>query len=125
MKPRVILSFILVAGIIIISGCGGENRELKKDAKHIAGAMCKNIEAMKNLRLADPADSMLIQKLQMEYEHVETEMTTLNEAFRKKWEKKAATEQFKNDFRKYLSEAMLDCKSLSKEDRESFEKGLK
>jgi hypothetical protein len=125
MKISVILSFILIAGIIVISGCRTEDRELKKDAKHIAEAMCKNIEAMKNLRTADPADSMSIQKLQLEYEQVEEEMTKLNEAFRKKWEEKAAAEQFKEDFRKYLSEAMLECKSLSKEDRESFEKGMK
>ncbi len=124
MKINVILSLILAAGIFVISGCGSENKELKKDARNIADAMCKNIEAMKNLRIADPADSLLIEKLQLQYELVESEMTALNEAFRKKWEEKAATEEFKTEFRKYLSEAMLDCKSLSKEDRESFEKSM-
>jgi hypothetical protein len=125
MKISVILSFILIAGMIGISGCGSQNKELKKDAKNIADAMCKNVEAMKNLRTANPADSMVIQKLQTEYEKVEAEMITLNDAFKKKWGEKATSEEFKQEFRKYLNEAMLDCKSLSKEDRESFERGTK
>jgi hypothetical protein len=51
-------------------------------------------------------------------------MTLLNEKFRTKYSEKVNTDEFKRDFRKLLSESMLDCKSLSKEDREAFEKGM-
>jgi len=125
MKISVILFSLLIAGILGISGCTSENKELKKDAKNIANAMCKSIEAMNNLRMADPADLQLVQKLQSEYESIEAEMTQINEKFRVKYSEKVNTEEFKNEFRKLLSESMLDCKSLSKEDREAFEKGMK
>jgi hypothetical protein len=125
MKIRVILYSVLIAGIIGISGCGNENKELKKDAKNIADIMCKSMEAMKNLRTADPADSMLVQKLQVEYKNVETEMTILYQEFRTKYGKKTTSKEFNENFRKYLSEAMLNCKSLSEEDREAFKKGMK
>jgi hypothetical protein len=70
MKFSIILSAILIAGIICISSCSGENKELKKDASNIANAMCKSIEAMKNLRMADPADSLQVHKLQADYESI-------------------------------------------------------
>lgn len=125
MKTRVIVILFLFSGIIGISGCGGENRELKKDAKKIAEAMCKNIDAMKNLQSVNPEDSNMVQKLQLEYKKVEAEITSLNEKFKTKYGDRTTSAEFKENFRKYLSEAMLDCKSLSKEDRESFEKGMK
>lgn len=125
MKISDIIYSLLIAGILGISSCTSENRELKKDAKNIADAMCKSLEAMKNLKIADPADSALVQKLQMEYKNVEDEMTILYQEFRTKYNKKITTKEFSNEFRKYLSESMLLCKSLSKEDLESFEKGLK
>jgi len=125
MKIRTVLVTVLIAGILTISGCGSENRELKNEAKNIAAAMCKSIEAMKNLQTADPADSVKIRKLQDEYKKIESEMTTLNDAFRTKYAEKVSSKEFTDNFRKYLNVAMLDCKCLSKEDREIFEKGIK
>jgi hypothetical protein len=125
MKLIVILFSFLITGIIGFSSCKSEDKELKKDAVTIADAMCKSIEAMKNLRMADPADTLRVQKLQSEYESIEAEMTMLNEKFRIKHSEKVNTDEFKREFRKLLSESMLDCKCLSKEDREAFEKGMK
>ncbi len=125
MKTGRILYLILIAAILGFSGCSSENQELKNDAKNIAEAMCKSIEAMKNLQTADPADSVQIQRLQADYKKIEAEMTALNDEFRKKYVGNVNSKEFTDQFRKYLNEAMLDCKSLSKEDREAFEKGAK
>lgn len=125
MKTGRILYLILIAAILGFSGCSSENQELKNDAKNIADAMCKSIEAMKNLQTADPADSVQIQRLQADYKKIEAEMTALNDEFRKKYVGNVNSKEFTDQFRKYLNEAMLDCKSLSKEDREAFEKGAK
>jgi predicted nuclease with TOPRIM domain len=125
MKFRFIFYTILFAGIFGISGCKSENKELKKDTKDIADVMCKSMEAMKNLKMANPADSVQVKKLQAEYKNIQTEMTILYQEFKTKYGEKATTKEFNEEFRKYLSESMLDCKSLSKEDRETFEKGMK
>ena len=50
------LRLILLGAVIALASCGG-NKELKKDAKNIAVAMCRNIETMNKLRAANPADS--------------------------------------------------------------------
>jgi hypothetical protein len=125
MKTSVILISFLIAGILGISGCKSENTALKNDASNIASVMCKSIEAMKTLREADPSDSLLVKKLQSDYEAIEAEMTLLNENFRKKYSDRVNEDEFKSEFRKLLSESMLECKSLSKEDRAAFEKGMK
>ena len=125
MKISVILYSMLIAGVFGLSGCKSENKELKKDSKNIADVMCKSMEAMKNLKMADPADSLQVKKLQGEYKNIQTEMTVVYQDFRAKYGDKAKTKEFNEEFRKYLSESMLDCKSLSKEDREAFEKGTK
>ena len=49
-------------------------------------------------------------------------MTGLYDGFRKKYEAKMSDKEFTKKFRRYLNEAMLDCKSLSKEDRANFER---
>jgi len=125
MKISHILTLVLIAGIIGISGCSSEDKELKKDAKEIADVMCKSMEAMKNLRLADPADSVLVYKLQEEYQLIQSDMSALYQQFRTKYGEKTSSKEFSDQFRRYLNEAMLDCKSLSKEDREAFEKGMR
>jgi hypothetical protein len=125
MKIRIILFPLLIAGIFGISGCRSENKELKKDTKDIANVMCKSVEAMKNLKMADPDDSVQVEKLQLEYKKIQDEMTVLYRQFNTKYGEKVTTKEFSSEFRKYLNEAMLECKSLSKEDREAFEKGIK
>ena len=52
-------------------------------------------------------------------------MTTLSVDFRKKYGEKINIPEFNRQYRKYLNEAMLDCRFLSKEDRENFEKEVK
>jgi len=125
MKPIHIFYLIIIAGIIGISGCGDKDKELKADATDIANIMCRSIDAMKKLRGADPADSLMVKNLQMEYNIVQEEMTKVYQDFRTKYKEKVTTKEFSDQFRKYLNTAMLDCKSLSKEDREAFEKGMK
>jgi hypothetical protein len=125
MKISNIIFSFLIAGTLAISGCKSENKELMKDAKNIADVMCRSIDAMKTLRMADPADSQMVKKLQADYAAIEAEMSLLNENFRIKYTDKVNTDEFKNEFRKLLSKSMLDCKSLSNEDRAAFEKGMK
>ena len=124
MNIRVIIYSVLLAGILGIAGCKSENTALKNDAKIIAEAMCKNLEAMKNLKSADPADSVLVNRLRLEHQKIQAEMTMLYQKFRTKYGDKATTKEFNAEFRKYLDESMLDCKSLTKEERETFERGL-
>ncbi len=124
MKISVIFYSILIAGLIGISGCGSEDRELKKDTKEIADVMCKTMGAMTNLKAVDPADSVKVARLQAEYQIIQAEMSKLYEEFRKKYGEKTTSKEFSGKFRKYLNESMLDCKNLSKEDREAFEKGI-
>ena len=125
MKIRIILFSIFILGFFGISGCKSEYKELKKDTKDIADVMCKSLEAMKNLKMADPTDSLKVKKLQMDYQNIQTEMMILYQKFRTKYGNKTKSKEFNEVFRKYLNESMLDCKSLSKEDREAFEKGMK
>jgi len=122
MNIRVIISVFIAAGILAVTGCRRENRELKKDTVAIAGVMCRSLEAMKNLKMADPADSTAVEKLQKEYRKIQDEMAILYRDFNTKYRKDVAKKEFSREFRKYLNEAMLDCKSLSKEDRETFER---
>jgi hypothetical protein len=49
-------------------------------------------------------------------------MMGLYSQFRTKHGDKPASEAFNVEFRKYLNESMLECKNLSKEERETFEK---
>jgi hypothetical protein len=125
MKTKMIVLIAFMACMTGMTGCSSENRELKTDARNIAAVMCKSIEAMKNLKSADPADSLKISDLQQEYEKVQSEMKLVYATFHKKYGEKTASKEFGDTFRKYLNEAMLECKSLSKEDRENFERELR
>ena len=121
MKSNVILYTIIIAAVLGFSGCGG-NRELKKDAKDFADAMCRNIETMQKLRAANPADTVLIQKIQKEQRMVDSEMMVLSMEFKKKYGEKTKSPKFVREYRKYLNKSMLDCQYLTKEDRANFEK---
>jgi spermidine/putrescine-binding protein len=125
MKIRMILYCFLIVLVTGISGCGGGNRELKKDATVFADAMCRNMEAMQKLRATAPADTANIRKFQAERNRIDAEMTALYEAFRKKYGAKVEVPEFTKEYRKYLNEAMLECKFLSKEDRVIFERQVK
>jgi hypothetical protein len=125
MKISGILTLGLIAGIIGVSGCKSENKELKNEAKIMADAMCKSMGIMNSLKQVNPADSVQVARLQVEYQVVQSDMTRINQEFRAKYGEKTTSAEFTGEFRKYLNESMLECKNLSKEDRENFEKGLK
>ncbi|MEI6455217.1 MAG: hypothetical protein WCO93_02920 [bacterium] len=118
------LLILMTAVIFIFAGCGGVNKEIKQDARNIADAMCKNIEAMNKLKVANPADSVLVDELQMKAKQVQIEMTILYQEFKAKYKEQAKEEKFNKEFAKELRKAMLDCKALSEKEREQFEKEM-
>ena len=61
MKIRTVLSFILIIGIVIFSGCHKRSKEFKKEVAEIGDAMCRSMEVMNKLKAADPADTLNIQ----------------------------------------------------------------
>jgi len=119
-----LLKVILLSAVIALTSCSGANKELRKDAKNIAVAMCRNIETMNNLKAADPADSAKINELRAKEKEAEVEMTILYQEFKAKYKEKTSDKKFSEDFAKELRKAMLDCPYLSKEDRASFEKEI-
>ena len=122
MKTGIFIKAVMIALILCIFGCGDGDKELQKDTKIIADAMCKNLDAMHKLRIASPEDSILIKKLQGDIQKIQDEMKSLYQEFNRKFGEKTKTFEFSKKFRKYLSVSILDCKNLSKEDRETFEK---
>jgi hypothetical protein len=113
---------VIVTGIILLSGC---SNELKNDTDKIGDAMCRNIEIMGKLRTVNLNDTANISKLQEEEAKVQEEMKVLYQDFNKKYGDKIHDKEFSKKFYKELRRTMLDnCKSLSKEDRDLFEKDL-
>jgi hypothetical protein len=125
MRISLVYLLFLTIGIAGLSGCTSENKELKQDARRIASAMCNNLYAMKKLKMANPADSVGIKKIQAEVKEIQADMAILYTDFNTKYAEKAKTDEFNREFRKYLNESMLDCKSLSTEEREMFSRSLK
>jgi hypothetical protein len=121
---RTILYTVVIALMIGFTGCGGRSKEIQKDAKTFADAMCRSIDVMRQTRAANPADSALIKKLQQDQMNIKAEMMQLHADFKKKYGNEAEAPDFNKQYRKYLSDAMLECKFLSKEDRALFEKQL-
>ena len=122
---QVLSVLILAAVVMAFSSCKRANKELQKDAKNIAVAMCRNIETMQNLKTAKPADSAKILSLRSKEKEAEVEMTILYQEFKAKYKDKMTDKKFSDEFAMELRKAMLDCPYLSKEDRASFEKGMK
>lgn len=121
-KP--VILFLLIIPVILSQGCKSENKELKKEAVTIAGTMCKSIELMHKLKSADPGDSATVAKLQADEQKMQAEMAEVYRVFREKYRKDLDKPEFNKEFSTMLREAMLECKYLSKEDRENFEKDL-
>jgi hypothetical protein len=121
MNPLLKLS--LIFAVIILVSCSG-NKELKKDAKNIAIAMCRNIETMNNLKAANPDDSAKMIQLRAKEKEAEVEMTVLYQEFKAKYKEKVSDPKFSKEFATELRKAMLDCPYLSREDRASFEKEI-
>jgi hypothetical protein len=122
MKLRNLFFPILLGVVLLFSGCG--NRELKEDAAKIGDAMCRNIEVMNKLKAANPADSATMTKLRAEAHQLQIEMTIVYKEFGDKYGDKTKDPKFNKKFNRELRKAMLDCPSLSKQDREMFEKDL-
>jgi ABC-type tungstate transport system permease subunit len=114
----------LILGIVLLfSGCG--NHELKEDAAKIGDAMCRNIEIMNKMKAANPSDSATLIKLREQAHQLQIEMTIVYKEFGDKYGDKTKDPKFNKKFNRELRKAMLDCPSLSKQDREMFEKDLK
>ena len=118
---KYLLPSILFIQFIFISGCS-ENKDLEKDTSQIADAMCRSIEIMNNLKAVNPEDTARTRDLQIKYQDLQNEMGTLYTDFRKKYANRMKELQFNKDFSKELRKAILNCRHLSKEDREKYEK---
>ena len=117
------LSPALLGVVLLFSGCG--NRELKEDAAKIGDAMCRNIEVMNKMKAANPMDTATMSKLRAQAHQLQIEMTIVYKEFGDKYGEKTKDQKFNKKFNRELRKAMLDCPSLSKKDREMFEKELK
>jgi hypothetical protein len=113
----------IVGMVLLFSGCG--NRELKEDAAKVGDAMCRNIEVMNKMKATNPADSVTMEKLRKEAHQLQIEMTIVYKEFGDKYKEQTKDPKFNKKFNRELRKAMLDCPSLSKQDREMFEKDLK
>jgi hypothetical protein len=122
MNSKSLFLSLLVAGILAFSGC--KNSSLKADIAPIADCMCRNIEIMNKLKKADPLDTATVNGLQRKAVALQEEMQKINKAFNEKYKDKAREEQFTKQFSIELRKAMIQCPSLSKEDREQFQKDL-
>lgn len=123
MKNLIAFNLMISVIFLFILGCGSQDN-LKEDAKKIGDAMCRSLDVMNRLRSADPTDTALISKLSTELTNIQTEMATMYEAFNAKWGEKAKEEGFIKSFKKELHKTMVECKSLSEEDRATFLKEL-
>ena len=122
MKHSKLFLVLMVSFIVVLAGCG--NREMKKDAEKIGDAMCRNIEVMNKMKSANPADSVTMKKLREQAHLLQIEMTIVYKEFGDKYGEKTKDPKFNKKFNIELRKAMLNCPSLSKQDREMFEKDL-
>ncbi len=124
MKIKYLFYSLMIVGMLGTTSCGNKY-DLKEDAGKIGTAMCKSINIMNQLKAANPQDSDLVWKLRQDAKNTQIEMTILYQEFNTKWGDKTKKEDFTKAFGQELRKAMLNCKSLSKEDRENFMKELK
>jgi hypothetical protein len=122
MRARFFFSLLTAGLMMIVISCG--NRGLKSDADKIGDAMCRNIEVMNKMKVANPMDTAAIGKLRIQSEKLQNEMTSLYKAFNEKYKEKIKDPAFVKDFNRELRKAMLECAYLSKTDRELFEKEI-
>jgi len=123
MRVRQLFLPVIITGFFFFSGCNPN--ELKKDTDQIGDVMCRNIEVMNKLRAANPDDTATINKLQADVKKIQNEMTILYQEFKKKYANKLQDKEFNKKFSSELRRTMLDnCQSLSKQDREQFQKDL-
>ena len=108
----------------MLTGCGG-NKELQENIQPIADAMCMFIDVQNQMKTAVEAnDSVTIDSLSKIRQQLQIEMTVRNEEFKAKYNEKLNDEKFLKEYKQLMNEALLECKHLSKEDREMMEKGM-
>jgi hypothetical protein len=122
MKTNTLLSFVLIFGIFLFSGCHKKTKDFQKEVAQVGDAMCRSMEIMNKLKAVNPEDTATVQDLQKKSQEVQAEMGLLYSTFKEKYGSKLADPAFQKDFRTEIKKAMLNCKYLSKEDREKYEK---
>jgi hypothetical protein len=112
------ISFILIS--ILFPGCMSD--PVEKDLKPIAGAMCRMIEAEKNVVLARKAnDQSMAHKYRTEQLKIEAEITVINQEFREKYREQIDDEEFKRKVREYINKLLEDCPCISTADSIPFD----
>ena len=128
MKRLSILSTISILFFLSFStGCSNSDAEFKKDVAALADVYCRILEVSNNLLLAQTnqqTDSKTIEFLMEKKKQLETEQAKLNADFRNKYEKNFKDPQFMTKVSKGINESMLNCKFLSKEDKEQYQKEI-
>jgi hypothetical protein len=123
MKPLQKLLLVLLTGsVVLFTGCGNGDAELRKDVRAVADAMCRITGAMNHLKAADPVDSVGYSRLLDEVKKSQEEMTTLNRKFQEKYKDRIDKDDFRKIYSKEIRKAILDCEYLTKEDKERFAK---
>lgn len=122
MKKNYLLLLVAVF-LVFVYSCSNDNG-FKKDVEGISQSMCRNIDVMNKLKAANPADSGTIKKLQADAYKVQGEMTVLYKEFEAKYKDKMKDDKFNKNFARELRKSMLNCSSLSKQQRDDFEKEL-
>lgn len=117
------LLLVVAVSLVVIYSCNSDST-FKKDVEGISQSMCRNIDVMNRLKAANPADSVTVKKLQADAHQVQVEMTVLYKEFESKYKEKMKDDKFNKNFAKELRKSMLNCPSLSKKDREEFEREL-
>jgi len=113
----------LAIGLIGLTGCGSDN--LDKDVAPIADAMCRYIDIQNNLQKAINAnDTVNIQKYSDDQHKLTIEMTIMNNEFQEKYGDLVKDQEFGKKFKKAMNKAMIDCPSLSDEDRAKMQAEL-
>ena len=122
--PRFVffICVILFFGILCFSGCRHEDKSFIKDVAALGDARCRFLEVSNKLLATAPQDVANFQELKSKLNDLDKEMTTLNAEFKSKYGKKMTDPGFIKDFKTEIRRSMLNCKFLSKEDREIFMK---
>jgi len=117
------LLLVVTIGLVFLYSCSSDST-FKNDVERISQSMCRNIDVMNRLKATNPSDSATVKKLQADAHQVQVEMTGLYKEFETKYKDKMKDDKFNKNFARELRRSMLNCPSLSKKDREEFEKEL-
>jgi hypothetical protein len=109
------LKIPVVIFALLFSGCGGD--PVKEDLQPLTDAMCRMLEAGKNILTARHAgDYNEAHKFKTEQLKIEAEITVLNQEFREKYREQIDDEEFKTKVRTTINKLLEDCPFLSAAD---------